>query len=118
MTRGGGLKAAALACVLLDLAACSPASPDIVVGECIRDGEPLRYCECVAEGMKHSLGPEDYAVFTRFIMLGDVDSASPEDILKLMEEFELSPAELADLRGRIAELTDQLHDQCSQHREE
>ena len=79
----------------------------------MRDGAPLDYCECVAKGMRRNLGPDDYPAFTEFVLLGGIDSASPQDILKLMEKFELSPGELAELRGRIRTLGDQVHRQCA-----
>ncbi len=97
----------------LCLTTCAPTSQEVVVRECIQDGNPLGYCECVAKGMRQALGTEHYAIFTDFTMLGGVDGTSPEDILKLMETYELSPAELAELRGSIATLSGQVHMQCA-----
>ena len=51
------------------LAACTPDYEEVVVAECIRDGESARYCRCQADGMKQALGVRRYAVFTDFILL-------------------------------------------------
>ncbi|MFN3231580.1 MAG: hypothetical protein ACE363_05405 [Alphaproteobacteria bacterium] len=94
-------------------ASCGPAGRDVIEQACIEDGNPLGYCQCITKGMREALGPERYPVFTRFTQLGGMGSASPEDILKLMEDHELSPTELAELRGHIGTLSAQIHQQCA-----
>ncbi|MGE0667548.1 MAG: hypothetical protein AB7O49_13405 [Sphingomonadales bacterium] len=103
---------AALAIALL-LASCGPDYEEVVVGECVRDGESRRYCECQADGMKQALGVERYGVFTDFILLGGTGKATRDDVLRLMERHELAPEELAEAQAAINDAMPLVHAYCA-----
>ncbi|MEN3953420.1 hypothetical protein [Iodidimonas sp. SYSU 1G8] len=94
------------------VAACVPDYEEVVVRDCTRDGQSGDYCSCVSAGMKQALGPQGYAVFTSFILLGGTGKATRDDIMRLMDRHKLSPEQLAETQDRIAEAMPLVHARC------
>ena len=103
----------AILAALVLLAACTPDYEEVVVGECMRDGETRRYCECQADGMKQVLGVKRYAVFTDFIVLGGSGKATRDDVLRLMDRHGLAPEDLAASQTAIREALPLVHAHCA-----
>jgi hypothetical protein len=99
MPLGARIAGAIVTCLLL--AGCDPEYQELVVRECIHDGQPQDYCECVSQGMRQALDANRYALFTDFILLGGTGRASPDDILRLMEKHGLSPEQLTEARNAM-----------------
>jgi hypothetical protein len=103
----------AVAAAALLLAACTPDYEEVVIGECMRDGETKSYCACQADGMKQVLGVKRYAVFTDFILLGGTGKATRDDVLRLMDRHKLAPEELAATQTAIREAMPLVHAHCA-----
>ena len=104
---------AVLFAALALLAACGPDYEEVVVAECIEDGESRRYCECQADGMKQALGTARYGVFTDFILLGGTGKATRDDVLRLIDRHKLAPEELAATQTAINEAMPLVHAHCA-----
>lgn len=102
-----------LAAAIVLLAACTPDYEEAVVGECIRDGQGRKYCECQADGMKQALGVKRYAVFTDYILLGGTGKATRNDVLRLIDKHKLAPEELAATQTAINEAMPLVHEHCA-----
>lgn len=107
-----GRRAALLAAAVL-LASCTPDYEEVVVAECIKDGEGRKYCECQADGMKQALGVARYAVFTDFILLGGTGKATRDDVLRLIDRHKLAPEELAATQTAINDAMPLVHAHCA-----
>jgi hypothetical protein len=105
------------ACLLLAacaaLAACRPEYQEVVVHECIMDGQDADYCRCQADGMKQALGVKRYAVFTDFILLGGTGKATRDDVLRLMDRHKMSPEDIAATQAAINEAMPLVHAYCN-----
>lgn len=109
---GRARRAAMILAVASPAAACVPDYEEVVVRDCTNDGQPEKYCACVSAGMKQALGPQGYAVFTSFILLGGTGKATRDDIMRLMDRHKLSPEQLAETQDRIAEAMPLVHARC------
>jgi len=85
----------------LALAACGERYSDTVVEACINDGQPMKYCECTAKGMKAELGEEGYIIFTDIIVLSGNAAPSSTEMIAIMEKHGLAPELLSSIRQSI-----------------
>ena len=109
---GRAWRVASILAVASVAAACVPDYEEVVVRECRHDGQSEKYCSCVSAGMKQALGPQGYAVFTSFILLGGTGKATRDDVMRLMDRHKLSPEQLAETQDRIAEAMPVIHARC------
>ncbi len=108
----GALRLCLLAAGLL-LASCGPEYEEVVIAECMRDGQDGTYCRCQADGMKQALGVARYAIFTDFILLGGTGKAQREDVMRLIDKHRITPEELAAAQVAIKEAMPLVHAHCS-----
>ncbi|TDI61170.1 MAG: hypothetical protein E2O92_03840 [Alphaproteobacteria bacterium] len=97
------VKSAALimATTCLLLMACEERFTDTIVEACINDGQPMKYCECTAKGMKAELGEDGYVIFTDMIVLSGNAAPSSTEIIAIMEKHGLAPELLSSIRQSI-----------------
>ena len=97
----------------LMLAGCEPRYKEVVVDSCVRDGQPLKYCTCIASQMKQALGYRDYAVFSDLVLLSGAEEPTPEELLTVMSEQGLTPYELTRIRERITSVGEAAQELCA-----
>jgi hypothetical protein len=105
-------KFAMLGSLMLVLAACEERYSDVVVEACIADGQPLKFCQCTAKGMKDKLGYDSYAVFSDMIVVGEGAAPGTQEIVDIMEKHGLAPELLTVVLQSIESAASKVHALC------
>jgi len=105
-------KIAALGGLMLTLAACEEPYGDVVVEACIADGQPLKFCQCTANGMKEKLGYDSYAVFSDMIVVGEEAAPGTQEFISIMEKHGLAPELLTGVLQSIESAAGKVHALC------
>ena len=99
--------------VAVGLMACEQPYSDSVSEACLADGQPLKFCTCTAKGMKETLGPDNYVIFTDIIALGNDEAPGTDEIVKIMAKHGLAPETLVARMEAIEHATYRVHAVCS-----
>ena len=105
-------KIAVLGGLMLALVACEERYSDVVVEACIADGQPLKFCQCTAKGMKEKLGYDSYAVFSDMIVVGEEAAPGTQEIIDIMEKHGLAPERLTGVLQAIESAASKVHALC------